>query len=195
MSDLVSTIRVMTEFALLPVVFFATADAYDRLRDRLEGITDEEYRWEPVPDMWSVREADGQWIIEDDPQAPAPTPVTTIAWRLWHIASSCLAQYVAHLGPWPLAVQGREWYPDVTSAVNALELAWSIFHQRIHALGEAGVRHPLGPDWGPFALNSWAELVTHAADELAHHGAEIGLLRDLYPHLGSPPQPHAAGFR
>ena len=36
---------------------------------------------------------------------------------------------------------------------------------------------------GPYVENSWAELGLHAADELAHHGAEIILLRDLYPHL------------
>ncbi|MCZ2837567.1 hypothetical protein [Modestobacter sp. VKM Ac-2985] len=26
----------------------------------------------------------------------------------------------------------------------------------------------------------WADLLVHATDELAHHGAEIALLRDLY---------------
>ena len=126
-------------------------------------------------------------MVEDDPEAPAPAPVTTIAWRMWHIASSCLSQYISHLGPWPLAVQGREWYPDVASALTALDQGWKAFDERIHALGEAGVRGPLGPDWGPYADNSWADLVTHAADELAHHGGEIGVLRDLYPHLHGGP--------
>ncbi len=165
------------------MLFFSTTDSYERLRSRLEGLTDEEYRWEPVPGMWSVSEVGGRWLVDDNPDAPAPTPVTTIAWRLWHIASSCLADYGSHLGPWPLAVQGKEWYPDVTSALTALDVAWHAFHERIHALGETGVQRPLGPDWGPFAENSWADLVTHAADELAHHGAEVGLLRDLYPYL------------
>jgi hypothetical protein len=27
----------------------------EQLRPRLNGLTDEEYRWEPVPGMWSVR--------------------------------------------------------------------------------------------------------------------------------------------
>lgn len=173
----------MDDVELLPLLFFSTADAYERLRARLTGLTDDEYRWEPVPGMWTVRESGGRWVVEDDPEAPAPAPVTTIAWRTWHIASSCLAQYVSHLGPWPLGVEGLGWYPDAGSAVAALESAWAAFHERIHALGEDGVRRPLGPGWGPFADNTWADLVTHAADELAHHGAEIGLLRDLYPAL------------
>ena len=175
----------MTDTELLPLLFFAPDDAYGRLRDRLEGLSDEEYRWEPVPGMWSVRPVEGRWVVEDDPGAAPPTPVTTIAWRLWHIASSCLASYSAHLGPSPLSPEGFEWYPDARSAVGALDTAWSVFRGRIHDLGETGVRAALGPSWGPYAENSWADLVTHATDELAHHGAEIALLRDLYPHLRS----------
>jgi DinB superfamily len=29
-------------------------EVYDRLRGRLEGLTDDEYFWEPVPGCWSV---------------------------------------------------------------------------------------------------------------------------------------------
>jgi hypothetical protein len=54
----------------------------------------------------------------------------------------------------------------------------------VTALGEDGVRQPLGPAWGPYADDSWAALVVHAQDELAHHGAEVALLRDLYLRLG-----------
>jgi hypothetical protein len=47
-------------------------------------------------------------------------------------------------------------------------------------MGEDGIRTTLGPAWGPFAESTHADLVVHAHDELAHHGAEIALLRDLY---------------
>ena len=141
--------------------------------------------------MWSVRQMDGQWMVEDDPEAPAPAPVTTIAWRIWHIASSCLSQYISHLGPWPLAVQGREWYPDVGSALTALDQGWQAFDQRIHALGETGVRGSLGPDWGPYADNSWADRVTPAlgrrSSESAHDGppdASLGWVAAVAQPLG-----------
>jgi len=49
-------------------------------------------------------------------------------------------------------------------------------------LGEDGIWEPMGPRWGPFAESPWAALVVHATDELAHHGAEIALLRDLWAH-------------
>ena len=64
-----------------------------RLRERLTGLTQAEYLWEPVAGMWSVREnADGVWrverVVREEPDpVPVPAPVTTVAWRLWHIGS------------------------------------------------------------------------------------------------------------
>src|SRR5215218_9060641 len=56
---------------------------------RLQGLTDDEYYWEPVPGCWSVRpDADGRYV-PDHPGAggePDPPPVTTLAWRINHIA-------------------------------------------------------------------------------------------------------------
>jgi hypothetical protein len=64
-----------------------------------------------------------------------------------------------------------------------LTTSYEVFRARILDLGEVGLWTQLGPDWGPYAESTWADLVVHALDELAHHGAEIGLLRDLYPRL------------
>ena len=33
---------------------------------------------------------------------------------------------------------------------------------------------------GPYAESSKADLALHVLDEVIHHGAEVGLLRDLY---------------
>lgn len=63
-------------------------EAYDRLRTRVEGLTDDEFFWEPVPDCWTVRQDDrGHWAADfpDEPH-PVPAPFTTIAWRLVHVA-------------------------------------------------------------------------------------------------------------
>jgi hypothetical protein len=43
------------------------------LRPRLDGLTDEEYFWEPVEGCWSLRRAaDGSYRL--DQQLPEPTP-------------------------------------------------------------------------------------------------------------------------
>ena len=44
---------------------------------------------------------------------------------------------------------------------------------------------PLGPAWGPYAQDNTVDLALHVLDEVIHHGAEVGLLRDLYAHRSS----------
>jgi hypothetical protein len=166
------------------LVFGGFDFGWDRLRRRMDGLTDAEYLWEPVADMWTIRREGERWVADWARPDPVPAPVTTIAWRLWHIAD-CLASYVApHLGEWPLPGEFRDWVGEVPPALAQLDVAHDAFRQRITDLGEDGLRRELGPKWGPYEHDSWATLVVHAMDEVAHHGAEVGLLRDLYPRLG-----------
>jgi hypothetical protein len=170
---------------VIPLLFSGVDYIWDRLRNRLDGLTAEEYLWDPVDDVWTLRRDGDRCVADFSPDEPDPAPVTTIAWRLWHIASDCLASYVSPaLGEWPLTVEGREWYGEVEPALAAMDTAHSTFRERVTALGEDGIWHKLGPAWGPYADDSWAALVVHAQDELAHHGAEVALLRDLYRRLG-----------
>src|SRR6266545_6150248 len=65
------------------------------LRRRLDGLTDEEYFWEPVAGCWSVRPGgtgtapiqagSGEFTVGYAMPEPDPPPVTTIAWRLAHL--------------------------------------------------------------------------------------------------------------
>ena len=154
---------------------------WGRLRARWGGLTQEEYLWEPVKRCWSVHDHDGVVSVERVEPDPEPAPVTTIAWRLWHIGSECLAGYTKRgLGPWPLQVHDREWFMDVDQALAAVHTAWAAFRDGLGALDEDGMNSALGEAWGPYGEDSWAALVLHAQDELSHHGAEIALLRDLY---------------
>ena len=105
---------------------------WDRVRRRMDGLLQEEYLWEPVEGSWSIRETDGVWRVERTSPEPSPAPVTTIAWRLWHIGSECLAGYTSRgLGDWVLDVQDDEWYPDVDDALAALDRAWAAFREGI----------------------------------------------------------------
>jgi hypothetical protein len=62
--------------------------ASERLDHRLAGLTDPEYFWPPVADAWTVYEGPDGWTYQYDFAPPAPAPVTTIAWRLVHIAAN-----------------------------------------------------------------------------------------------------------
>jgi hypothetical protein len=171
----------MTERKTLPLILSGFDDAWTRLDARLDGLTGEEYLWEPVRDMWTVRPEDGGWRADWQDGEPDPAPVTTIAWRVWHLASDCLANYLrASDVPRPIVPTGREWYGTVQPALADLRAASAAFRSTMAGLGEEGIWAPMGPRWGEFADAPWAALVVHATDELAHHGAEIALLRDLY---------------
>src|SRR5680860_1194073 len=66
-----------------------------QVRARLDGLTDDEYLWEPVAGAWSIRPraearttmavGDGPLVLDFELPAPVPAPVTTIAWRLGHV--------------------------------------------------------------------------------------------------------------
>ena len=55
----------------------------------LDGLTEDEYLWEPVSPCWSVRRrgtsvrgwGSGEFVCEDSWPPPDPLPTTTIAWR------------------------------------------------------------------------------------------------------------------
>jgi hypothetical protein len=162
-----------------------------QLRPGLEGLTDDEYLWEPVPGCWSIRRRDqaetpmaaggGAYVADFAYPEPDPAPVTTIAWRIWHLASDCFADYLDRSPAGrPLEIEATQWHGDAATALRDLRTAAAAFRDNAVAMGEDGIWQPLGPAWGPYADDSWAALVVHAFDELAHHGAEIALLRDLY---------------
>jgi hypothetical protein len=170
----------MTDRAVLPVLLRGWDDAWERLDRRLDGLSEEEYLWEPVPGAWTVRPDGDGWTADWADPDPDPAPVTTIAWRLWHLASDCFASYLSRWPGTPLQVAGRQWHGDVDPALRDLRTAAAAFRQAAVVKGEDGVWESLGPSWGPYADSTWADLVVHAFDELAHHGAEIALLRDLH---------------
>lgn len=166
-----------------PLLLGSLEYVWSRIRGRLRGLTVDEYLWEPVPDCWSVRPrpGGGWWEVDRPEPELSPPPVTTIAWRLWHIGSDCLAGYTSQgLGPWPLEVTDREWYPAPGPALDALDQAWQAFYAGPGEPWRGWALAASGTGMGGVRRGPWAGLVLHAQDELSHHGAEVALLRDLY---------------
>ena len=112
---------------------------------------------------------------------PVPAPVTTIAWRCWHIAVDCLDSYSSRLfGATGTGLTGLDWVGTATEAQAMLAAAWSVFRAGVVGWGDDGLWSLLGPAWGPYAEHTNLALAIHAQREVIHHGAEIALLRDLY---------------
>ncbi|MFD1938378.1 MULTISPECIES: DinB family protein [Nonomuraea] len=156
-----------------------------RLFGRLEGLTDAEYHWEPVSDCISIRPGDdGVFRVatlfpESGPEEP--DPVTTIAWRIWHIGNLCLRGYVIYcFEDVPELGDRHEWPGTAKDGVQALAEDWEHFISRIAALGDKRLLAPIGMGPGGWADETYLKLALHALKEVTHHGGEIGLLRDLY---------------
>jgi hypothetical protein len=162
-----------------------------QLRPRLNGLTDEEYRWEPVPGAWNVRPRGtstaplaigaGDFTIDFARPEPDPPPVTTIAWRLGHITVGVLGMRAAsHFGGPPFDYATYRYPGDAASALDQLDAAYASWMAGVRGLSPDRLARPIGPAEGPWADHSMAELVLHINRETIHHGAEIALLRDLY---------------
>ncbi|MBA0049147.1 DinB family protein [Mycobacteroides sp. LB1] len=162
-----------------------------QLRPRLDGLTDDEYFWEPVRDCWSLRPrgtsnaplvgGSGDFVIEFAAPPPDPAPVTTIAWRLGHILIGVLGARIASHFNGPAVDYMTFDYPGTAEgALQQLDDFYAAWREGIASKDEAGLLTPCGPAEGPWGHRSFATLVLHINRELIHHGAEIALLRDLY---------------
>jgi hypothetical protein len=163
----------------------------EHLRPRMDGLTDEEYLWEPVPGMWNVRPRGtskapltagrGDFTVDFARPEPDPVPVTTIAWRLAHIQVGVFGMRVAgHFGGAPVDYDSYDYPGDAATALANLDAIYAAWIAGVRGLGEDGLGRPCGPSEGPFSDEPMASLVLHINREAIHHGAEIALLRDLY---------------
>jgi hypothetical protein len=162
------------------------------LRPRLDGLTDEEYFWEPVDDCWNLRrDEDGAWKMDIVWPVPEPAPVTTIAWRMMHIAvdnwwvrADAFFNHESGLGDdanmWDLRRGPASMAGSAAEAVALIEEAYRRWHDPIAALSPRELAEPLGVRGADFAESPMADLIVHVNREIMHHGAEVGLLRDLY---------------
>ncbi|ALG13911.1 DinB family protein [Kibdelosporangium phytohabitans] len=149
---------------------------------RVRGLTDEEYLWEPVGDMWSIREKpDGTFAIDWQLHPPEPPPVTTIAWRITHIAVGCFGQRAAsHFKAEVPTLEITSWPGDADTAVSMLQDTYKAWHGGVKSLSESEFLAPVGEAEPGYAEYPFAALVLHITREVCHHGGEIGVLRDLY---------------
>ncbi|MFI7617294.1 DinB family protein [Nonomuraea terrae] len=163
-----------------------------QLRPRLDGLTDDEYFWSPVPDAWNVwprgsstapmQAGSGDFTIDYAFPEPVPTPFTTIAWRLGHVIVGVLAaRNAAHFGAPPASYETWEYAGTAAGALDQLETQLDAWLAGVRELGEAGLRVPVG-EKEPYPEAPMADLVLHIHRELIHHLSEVCLLRDLYLH-------------
>jgi hypothetical protein len=162
---------------------------------RLAGMTDEEFRWEPVPGAWSVRRrgeaatpaayGPGEWLLDLERPEPVPAPVTTIAWRISHLADCFAGRWEWTFGS--RSVSPKEVLEFSPSAAKATEELWfqverwsgsvaTLTDDQLDMIGYGQYPQGLDPQLPIIAIVWWVNR------ELIHHTAEAALLRDLWAH-------------
>jgi len=158
---------------------FAMEEAWSTLRRRLEGLTDEEFFWKPVPDCWTVhQDQSGRWVVDYAVPAPEPPPFTTIAWRLLHLAECKVMYHEYAFGPGRLTWEELPVPHTAAEAIAWLEESHRRLQETLAGLTDAELQEQRLTNWGdlwPTWRIFWT-LIHHDA----HHGAEIGCLRDLH---------------
>jgi hypothetical protein len=127
-------------------------EAYDMIHGRIDGLTDDEFWWEPAP-------------------------LTTIGWRLVHVAECKVMYHEYAFGP------GRLEWPDIDSAHSPqaataqLEEGQQRLVEDLQSVGPADLERSVMTNWEQWP--AWKIFWTMIHHDI-HHGAEIGALRDLY---------------
>jgi DinB family protein len=157
------------------------AHSCTQLSGRLRGLTDEEYRWEPVAGCWNVRPdatSPSGWTVDYPDVAPDPPPVTTIAWRMLHVSDGNTIYWEHAFGPgvrnfWDLAPHG-----DAEAAIEYLAASQRPITATLAELDDTSLDEMRPTHFGV----EWPaqRVLSVLINEQVHHGAEIALLRDLY---------------
>lgn len=161
-----------------------------RLRPRLDGLSDDEYFWQPVADCWtlsrrgtstapmSLGAGDFTW---DYGEPHDPEPVTTIAWRLAHLIVGFAEMTGTYFGGPPTQIATFAYSGTAEEALRQLDGAHDTWVDGVRELGDAGLARPHGSAApAEFADAPMARLIMYTSLEVIHHGAEICLLRDLH---------------
>jgi hypothetical protein len=154
-------------------------EAYARLRGRLEGLDDDEFFWQPVPDAWTIFEdRPGHWTYQYEIPDPHPAPMTTIAWQVVHLGTTRLMYHEHAYGAAKLT------FPDIalphtaSTAIRLLDEGYAALVADLELETEDGLDVARTTNWGE-VWPAWRIFTTMTDHDALHTGA-IGNLRDLY---------------
>lgn len=165
----------------------------DIARQRLEGLGDAEYLWQPSANAWTIRPraeaatpmafGAGEWVLDFAPETPGPPPVATIAWRLGHLQWGLRARH-----EWTFGSRSRRpeecaaFSPIAAEGLASLWEAAASWRDGLATLTDAQL-DTVGFGQFPYGLDPtlpFIGIVWWVNRELIHHTAEIALLRDLW---------------
>lgn len=125
-----------------------------QLRGRLDGLTDDEYFWEPAPGCWSVRpRGAGTAPVQGGAEAmtidfampePDPPSFTSIAWRLGRVIVGVLGvRNAAHFGRAEIDYQSFEYATTAADVLAQLDAEYAAWMSGVESLGRGAACPPV----------------------------------------------------
>ena len=158
------------------------------LFDRLSGLNDDEYLWEPAPLVLNVRMKDGRPTpdrIGMDPSGEV-NPPRTIAWSVGHLGSGTWERADYLVGEHRLQPGELTWPMTAGEGTAFLQEGLSRWRNGIAAMSDTDL-DTVGRSAFPWGLDPelpLLEIVWWVNKELIYHASEIWYVRDLYAARG-----------
>lgn len=149
---------------------------------RMEGLTTEEYLWEPVADVWTVHAGENGEANYADLVYPGPNPApfTTLAWRMFHMTSFFNTRWSNHFGDGSFDIKQQPVRLTADEGMADLTASYERWRDSLQASSLERFQQECGPVEGMFSSHPFSDLVIHINREFIHHAAECNLIRDLY---------------
>jgi hypothetical protein len=160
------------------------------LDDRLAGLGDAEYLWQPGDAAWSVRPGpDGRPVPDAEVWAPLgdqTTPPRTLAWSIGHLGAGVGERADWLTGSHSLTAADFVWPLTADEGIAAMHRGLSAWRDGLgqmtdtdlDTVGRSAYPHGLDPQLPLIEIVWWVN------KELLFHAGEIWLMRDLYAHRG-----------
>lgn len=149
--------------------------------NRMDGITDDEYRWLPEPDASTV-ERDDSGRLRPKPLPDDAPRTRTIILLTGHLGEMALQRADYTTGGHNLGINDVTWPETADAGIEFLRHSWSVWRAALNSLedreldvvGRCDFPHGLDPTVPVLDIAWWMNR------ELIHHTAEIAFVRDLY---------------
>lgn len=156
------------------------------LADRLGDLTDDEYLWQPAPEVWTVRPnpAGGRNLVDTEVWAPSgeAAPPRTIAWSMGHLGSGVAIRADWLVGAHTAVSEDFDWPRTAAAGIRFMLDGLALWRNGLATMTDEDL-DTVGRSAYPGGMDPdlpLIEIVWWVAKELIWHSAEIWFMRDLY---------------
>lgn len=156
------------------------------LTERVAGLTDDEFRWEPGPTVWTVRPnpGGGRNLVDGEvwPPTGAAAPPRTIAWSAGHLGSGVGRRADWLVGSHSKTHEDYDWPLTADEGIRFMLDGLGQWRDGLATMTDRDL-DTVGRSAAPGGLDRTLpliDIVWWVTKEVTWHAAEIWYVRDLY---------------